>query len=273
MSIDKSPYEKILYYLSVIRKKPKKDVKFFFFEGSDTSELKFFVEAKFIKLLPRDYSFVYDKEDCWLCFDPSLKEVMYYGWDVVSYASGERTEEVLGHMEWDKVEQMMHSFLVMRLSDLTDSANPYTDSESLSERKVLTENKSNNDYRSIAGYHHPKVEHNAPVYGSYGSQAYKDKEKFVDTLSLLVKDHKHSKALDYVKDTFSKMKEEKKYKDIDFFIRSVNVDKLTPFLMIHILNETKDISNSLQEINIFSIKVKDYFKAMKSSKIDLVFKN
>jgi hypothetical protein len=268
MSKEQSHLPDILRYLSLIEAKPKKDSKIFLFEGSGK---KFIVDGKYIKMLPHEYTYLYQRDEFWMLIDPILQYVLFYAWDKEGYVTTSigRTNEIGDKMDWDKVETQIYNFFVVNIDSLSESL-------TVSEDAV----KTNRYLQSISNNAH----HNAPPKGSsangnyanshiqshplpysYDTVEYKNRQVFNEKMFAFIKANMSTKCVDLIEDTFKSFKQDKKFSDIDFYIKGFAAyDKVPALMLLAVLEQTQDICSSLNELTHFSSKVKERFKQAKN---------
>lgn len=251
---DKS--QKIGNYIDFIKKYPK-EVNFF---ALDVGR-KFIVDGKKIKLLPTEYSKHNTKDEFYISVNPDLKKVIFYSCMIVDYTTEEKTDEELGHFEWDKVQNQILGFIVLHLSDLSTSSTPYKDSEKI--------NGGCGFSTSHTPANQPYPPYTPPTYNNdYTSKDYKDRTAITDKLIDLLKANKTSLAIDHITTSIAGMCENKKFDSLDCLLKYIALDRLTIPAMLAILDATRGADHILKDRKEFFFKVKNHLAKVRSSKID-----
>lgn len=255
-------FQRILNYIELIKRKPKQDVKFFYFDDNDK---KFIVDGNKFKLLPFKFYPLYDKEEFYIHVNTIDKKIMYYAFDIESCLDNKHINEEEGYMDWDEVEACIYNFFALNIKLLSDIATPYSE---------VSEPKSKPMPVSTHTPTHQYPYHDSTYYNTgYGSPAYKDREAFYDKLWVFLKENKTSQAIDHIGTHFEKMCEEKKFEDIDSLLRIITFDKLTAMTMAAILDATSQVEDSLKARKDFFEKVKVYLKKVKPARANLILRH
>jgi hypothetical protein len=261
MTSEFSNYNKIHDFLNLIRQNPKNEVNYFFLD----EENKFIVFGEKLKSLPVPHNKYYEKEQFYIHIDLPNKRVQFYAFDIKDYMSGERINEVGGTMSWSKeIEDSIYNFFVLNMKELSNATYPYSS---------LNDNKQIKPMQSYAPYDktYDKT-YQTHTYGTpYGSQAYKEREAFIDKVGDLLKTNKTSQTIDYISTTINKWSEEKKLTIIDDVLRLLNFDKLNIPAMVSVLEATKGIEG-LKDRTFFYGKVREHIVKLKPNRVDMVLK-
>jgi hypothetical protein len=255
-------YKRILNYIDLIKRNPKKDVKFFYFdEGS-----KFIVDGNRLKLLPFMYHQFYLKDEFYVHVNPIEQKVMYYAFDIGNYIEADHIKEEEGYMAWKDVEDCIYNFFVLNIKDLTGSATPYMDVQEPSRTTTFSGNNANHHIHS--GYNNV---HTSP-YG-YGTQAYRDREAFFDKLWPLIKENKTSKAMDLIGEHVAKMCNDKKFEELNIILSIISFDKLNVPTMLGILDATYNSDHLLKSRKDFYEKVRSHITKLKPARAGIILRN
>lgn len=248
-------YEKILNYIKIIQRKPKKDIKFFYFDDG----IKFIVDGNRLKLLPLNLHKYYTKDEFYVHVNPQEKKIMFYAYNINNYLEEKHIDEDEGYIEWDEIEDCIYNFFVLNIKELADSATPYID--------VQEPNKpATNSHISQSTYTPYTNTNNYNNYG-YGSTAYKEREAFFDKLWDLLKKNRSAQAMDHISNQIGKMREDKKFEDLDCMFRIISFDKLSIPTMLGLLSETNAIDTELKNRKDFFDKVKNHIAKVKPSRV------
>lgn len=267
---DKNTYTpQIIKYLELIEAKPKKDSKIFLFEGSGK---KFIVDGKHVKMLPHEYTYLYQREEFWIMVDPVLQYALFYAWDSEGYVTTSvgRTNEIGDKMDWDKIETPIYNFFVVNIDNLSDSLTTFEDMAGVQQKTGKYIQQLSPSYNTPRGsmangnYNNFGIKQ-SPAPFTYDTVEYKNRQIFNDKLSSFINSNRITKCVDLINDTFTSFKNDKKFSDIDFYIKGMSVsDKIPALMLLAVLDQTQDICASLSEITGFSSKIKERFKQAKN---------
>lgn len=253
-------YDRILNYITIIQRKPKKDVKFFYFDEGK----KFIVEGHKLKLLPLEYHQFYDNDEFYVHVNPTEKRVMYYAYDIKNYEGDKHVNEKEGYIPWDDIEDCIYNFFVMHVKELADTTTPYIDvQEPVKKTPKTYDYRNGHDYSGYNGGYNTGYK---PEPFGYGTSAYKEREAFYDKLWDLLKVNKSSQALDHINVQLKKMREDKKFDELDVLIKSISFDKLTIPTMLGVLDATIGADDLLKSRKDFFDKVKTHIMKVRPSR-------
>lgn len=255
--------QRIINYVDLILRKPKRDVKFFSFDSE--SGKSFIVDGSRIKLLPLEYHKYYTRDEFFIHIDPIGKNAMFYAYDIEDYSTGKHVHEDEGFFKWEDIEQNIYNFFVLHIKELTDIIAPYLEVQDSkpSHTQIPGSYSSMNSNNNHSGFNYNNQSYNTT---GYGSPAYKEREAFYDKLWALLKDNKTSQAMDYIGAHITQMCADKKFEDLDSIFRLINFDKLNIPTMIGMLDCTKDSYASLKERKDFFNKVKTHITKIKPTR-------
>jgi hypothetical protein len=260
-----SNYQKILNYISFIEQNPNKTVKYFTFDNGK----KFIIDGNKLKLLPLVYGTHCSKDEFWVHVNPSDKQVMFYSYDIEDYSTGRHIREEQGFFEWDKVEDSIYNFIVLNIEELATSPMPHS--------KIVDPKASYSGTPPVHSNSHTNT-YVPPVYNNngfnhYGSPAYKAREAFFDKIIALLKENHTSSAMDFISDTIDGMCKEKRFEELDTWLRMINFDKLNVPTMLGILRTTRGADHVLRERKEFFDKVKNYITRIKPARALVILKD
>jgi hypothetical protein len=257
--------EKIHNYLNVIKKSPSKGVRYFFMEPDG---LQFIVSGDKLNLLPNNLQRLKLKDEFWLHIDADNKKVLYYAYDIGSYAMAEDANTEAGEYSWDELEQVIYGFLVVNLDDLTRTAFPHTVSGGTSALPDAHKRVSETTYQkpSIAN------DYGRGAFGGvsssshnyFGTPEYKAREAFFDKMEALRKQNRTSAALDYATTAIDELCKENRLSELDRWLDLINLDKLNTITMLGILRQTKGIE--IKSRGSFLTKVSNHLTKIKPSR-------
>jgi hypothetical protein len=245
----------------MVERKPKKDVKYFFFDEDN----KFVVDGNKLRMLPLCYHKYYTRHEFYVYVNAKEKKAQYYAFDRMSIISGERINEASGIIPWDKeVEDSIYSFFISNIRELTSETYSYSDAGNVSGARTYPPTQPNNQGFMGGGY-------NYNSYASYGSDAYKERESVLERLRNLQKVNFTTKTVDYISETFAQMRQENKTSIIDDVLRNITIDKMDIVVMVELLNSTKNIEGG-KEWEPFCKKVKDHIMKVNPRRAEMIFK-
>jgi hypothetical protein len=272
-STQQTNYQRILNFIDMIKKKPKKDVKYFFLDEGR----RFVIDGTKLRLLPIYYHKYYVRHEFYVHIDPVCRRVQYYAFDRTSLTDSKRTSEAAGSIPWDKeVENSIYNFFVSNIRDLTSE--PYT----YSETKPLAPSGNPKTFQNPTTHHHAAngyAGHNEysnsytgyKTYSSYGSPDYKLRESFLDKLRDLQKDNLTTKTIDFISDNIATMRQENKTNVIDDILHAVYFGKMPIPVILGLVSATKGIEDS-KEWTGFLKKVKDHITKVNPRRASMVLK-
>lgn len=268
---NQSNYQRIRNFLQMIERKPKKDVKYFFFEDVN----KFVVNGTKLRNLPLYYHKHYMKSEFYVHIDISTKVVQFYSFDMPSLMNGRRTNEVQGTIPWDiVVEDSIYSFFLNNIKELTSETFPFSQATD-NKPYTPTFNDAKPNYPAHTTYPHttyPQTTYPSySTYSSYGSPTYKEREAFLDKLRDLQRGNSFTKTVDYVDEALGKLLEEKKLEVIDDILRVVFIDKMAIPLILEILSITKNVEGT-KEWSPFYKRAKEHITKVNPQKAEMVLK-
>lgn len=255
---DKIKYNKILNYISLIKREPKK-ASFFLF---DAEKKIFVVEGCMIKLLPSKYDILYKKNEFYIQFSYGEKAALYYAFDNVVFDDGDiaHANQEEGYIPWDDIEDNVYNFLALNIKELTNVAMPHMEADSIG--------------KSQTTYSPPTNVRNPPAFGStnYGlfSNNWKERDAFTDKLFEHLKNNRTTLAVDHIDSFYHKMITDQKFDDMDILFRSISFEKLNVPTMIRILTATDKANAFCKDRVLFFNKVKDHIKKLRPIKINLL---
>lgn len=264
--LEQTNYQRIINFIDLIQKKPKKDVKFFFFDAGK----KFVVNGKMIKLLPMEYQKLSTKDEFYIHVNPEEKKVMYWAYDIKDYVNAQPIAQEEGYMTWEKVEDCIYNFLAINIRDLSETVAPYNEvGRTSSTTSSSSSSYSNKDHGGgfIGG-----GSNNYPYSGGttttydYSSPSYKEREAFFTKLGDLVKEAKTAVAMDLIDEQIGKMKAEKRFDDINTLLARVYFDKLSTITMLGLLTATAGEDDKLKERKVFYGKVQEHLRKINVKK-------
>lgn len=266
--MDTANYTRMMNFVSLIQKKPRKNIKYFYFDEGN----KFIVDGKRLKLIPIKFDYLNRKDNFYIHANPITKTVMYYAYNIHDLTTGKQEDEEEGYIPWDDVESSLYSFFVLNIKELADTVTPYENSQKDKEtissnhsyNPVISEKKTNDYSTSYSNQQHQ--------YSSYNTSSYKEREAFYDKINTSLKQGRTSAAVDHISEHFAKMTTEKKFEDIDTLLRLIVFDKLNIPTMLEILNSTLPICGSLRDRGIFFNKVKSHIEKIKPTKVEDIMK-
>jgi len=250
-------YDRILNYIKIIQRKPKKDVKFFYFDEG----IKFIVDGNRLKLLPLEYHKHYSKDEFYVHVNPSEKRIMFYAYDIMNYTEEKHVNEEEGYMNWEALEDCIYNFFVLNVNDLADTTTPYVDVQDPSpvKKRISTYSPATYTHSEYGGYSHVSPH-------GYETPAYKEREAFQDKLWDLLKNNKSSQAMDHISAQIKKMRDEKKFEEMDVLFKMIAFDKLSIPAMLGMLETTVGIDSQVKGRKEFFDKVKTHITKVKPSR-------
>lgn len=272
--MDTANYMRMMNFVSLIQKKPKKNIKYFYFDDGK----KFIVDGKKLKLLPMKLQHLNEKDNFYIHTDPLKKVAMYYAYNIPNITSGEPENEEEGYIDWADIETCLYNFFVFNIKELADTTTPYNDiqkdpsADNTSEEKKSSSSEPSYMNPTISEKKYSQDDSYYSSYSLYGTAAYKEREAFFDKINASIKEGRTTSAIDYVIEHFEKMTNDKKFDEVDTLLRLINFDKLNVPTMLEILNATAIIENKLKERSIFFNKVKNHILKLKPNKIDNMLK-
>jgi len=262
-------HKKILAYVDLIQRKPKKDIKFFYFDDGK----KFIVDGNRLKLLPFEFHQFYTKDEFFIHVNPIEKRVMYYAYDIKDFLDNRHINEEEGYMSWDQVADCIYNFFVICVKDLTDIVAPY---EEAVNGKPIANSSSTTRQHSSYTYDHGNYNHTSHYNSSphgYGTSAYKEREAFCEKLWALLKENKTSHAMDHIGATLGKMCDDKKFDELDSLLRLINFDKLSITTMLGVLDATAKADEHLKARKDFFDKVRTHLTKIKPARAKDILRN
>lgn len=247
-------YDRILSYIKIIQRKPKKDVKFFYFDD----RTKFIVDGTRLKLLPLQYHKHYTKDEFYVHVNPAEKRIMFYSYDITNYAEEKHVNEEEGYMDWVDLEDCIYNFFVMNIKELADTATPYVDVQEPAAKKHNNVPYTPHGQQSYSHSEYGGMGYNYSSPHGYGTGAYKEREAFYDKLYALLKSNRSSQAMDHINAQMKKMCDEKKFDEMDYLFRMITFDKLSIPAMLRMLDATSEVDSKMKERKDFFNKVKSH---------------
>lgn len=266
--MNSSNYQRILNFVDVIHKNPKKNIKYFYFDENK----KFIVDGKKIKLLPLKYQRLIEKDSFHIHANPVERICMYYAYNNSKLAIDSQEDEEEGFIPWSEIEGNFYSFFVINIKELADTATPYSTDKSTADKPEVV--SSTHSYKNpTSSTEVSKTYEQAYQYsGSYSSSSYKEREAFYDKINDFIKNGRTTSAIDFVAEHFNKMMQEKKFEDLDTLIRLISFEKINIPTMFEILAATTLVNDSLKERQTFFNKVKNHILKIKPSQADNIMR-
>lgn len=261
-------HKRILTYIDLIQRKPKKDLKFFYFDDGK----KFIVDGNRLKLLPFDYHQFYTKDEFYIHVNPIEKRIMYYAYDIKDFMDNRHVNEEEGYMNWEDVEDCIYNFFVLSIKELTDAVAPYVEVQEKSSSTSITRHNSST-YDHTHGHHGGHTSHYSSSPHGYGTPAYKEREAFFDKLWAMLKENRSTQAMDLIGTTIGKMCEDKKFEELDALFRAISFDKLSIPTMLRLLDATTVADEHLKARKDFFDKVKTHLTKTKPARVQDILRN
>ena len=272
-------YQRILNFIELIQRKPKKDVKFFFFDKGKI----FIVDGKMVKLLPLEYQKLASKDEFYLHINPEEKKIMYWAYNIKDFIEAKPIETEEGYIEWDKAENPIYNFFVTNIKKLSESSMPYSEVSGTKTSSPVSGyvNKDHNAGDSFMsgstnkGSSYSGSSNYNSSYSDWNSASYKEREAFFDKLKSLIKENRTTFAIDLIDDQIGKMKAENRFDDINTIFNRIWMESLSTSTMIELLRVTAGDDGKIKERKGFYEKVKIHLGKMniKPERQNKVLKN